>query len=81
MFADIHGVDPAQFRASLGDPSRQGSAKKRRKDDEEKGQQPRESGLEEDRLEASVDAGSEHLDIRACHQRRNEIASSYSAAG
>jgi len=66
MLTDIHGVDPTQFRANLGEqPPRDGSRKKRRKHSAEAEEGTRESEPGEDALELHHDASVEHLDIQA----------------
>jgi len=66
MLADIHGVDPTQFRANLGEqPSRDGSRKKRRKHSAEAEMGTRESEPGEDEVEFHHDALVEHLDVQA----------------
>jgi hypothetical protein len=65
MLTDIHGVDPTQFRANLGEqPSRDGSRKKRRQQSAELEAGTRdETG--DDGLEPHHEASVEHLDIQA----------------
>ena len=65
MLTDIHGVDPTQFRANLGEqPSRDGSRKKRRQQSTELETGTRdETG--DDGLEPHQEASVEHLDIQA----------------
>ena len=66
MLADIHGVDPTQFKANLDEHSfRDGSRKKRRKHLAEVNDGPRDSNTGEDGLELHCDSSVEHLDIQA----------------
>jgi len=65
MLADIHGVDPTQFKANLEEHSfRDGSRKKRRKHSAEVDDGIKESNPE-DGLELHSDPSVEHLDIQA----------------
>ena len=66
MLADIHGVDPTQFKANLEEHSfRDGSRKKRRKHRAEVDDRTKESNPVEDELELHSDPSVEHLDIQA----------------
>ena len=66
MLADIHGVDPTQFKANLGDHSSQdGSRKKRRKHPAEANDETRDLHTGEDGLELCYKASVERLDIQA----------------
>ena len=66
MLADIHGVDPTQFKANLGEhPSHGGSRKKRRKDSAEGNDRVSDSDTGDDGLELYHEASAEHLDIQA----------------
>ena len=66
MVADIHWVDPTQFKANLkGHSFRDGSRKKRRKHSAEVEEGTRESEPGEHGLEIHPDASVEHLDIQA----------------
>ena len=65
MLADIHGVDPTQFKANLDEHSfRDGSRKKRRKHLAQIDEAARESNPE-DGLELHCEPSVEHLDIQA----------------
>ena len=66
MLADIHGVDPTQFKANLEERSfRDGSRKKRRKHLAQVDDGARESNPGEDGLELHCEPSVEHLDIQA----------------
>ena len=66
MLADIHGVDPTQFKANLGDhPSHGGSRKKRRKDPPVVDGGARDSDTGDEGLELYQEGSVEHLDIQA----------------
>jgi hypothetical protein len=66
MLTDIHGVDPTQFRANLGEqPSRDGSRKKRRRQSAELEAGARDSEIGDDGPELNQEASVEHLDIQA----------------
>ena len=66
MLTDIHGVDPTQFKANLGEHSSQdGSRKKRRKHPAEVNDGTRDSDTGEDGLELHYATSVEHLDIQA----------------
>jgi hypothetical protein len=66
MLADIHGVDPTQFKANLEEHSfRDGSRKKRPKHRSEVDDGTKESNPVEDGLELHSDASVKHLDIQA----------------
>ena len=65
MLADIHGVDPTQFKTNLGEhPSHNGSRKKRRKDSAEGNDRVSDFDTG-DRLELSHEASIAHLDVQA----------------
>ena len=65
MLADIHGVDPTQFKANLDEHSfRDGSRKKRRKHRAEVDDGTKESDPVVG-LELHADSSVEHLDIQA----------------
>ena len=65
MLVDIHGVDPTQFKANLGEhTSQDGSRKKRRKHPGAVNDGSRDSDTGEDGLELH-EASAEHLDIQA----------------
>ena len=66
MLADIHGVEPTQFKANLGEhPSHGGSRKKRRKDPADVSGGVRDSDTGDDGLELYQQSSVEHLDIQA----------------
>jgi hypothetical protein len=66
MLADIHGVDPTQFKANLGEhPSHGGSRKKRKKDSAEVNGGVSDSDIGDDGLELYYETSAEHLDIQA----------------
>ena len=66
MLTDIHGVDPAEFRATLDDSSREGSAKKRRKHDSGRDRAQKEYELGQDQSETKMmDVTARNLDIHA----------------
>ncbi len=66
MLADIHGVDPTQFKANLGEhPSHGGSRKRRRKDPADVNGGARDSDTGDDGLELYQQSSVEHLDIQA----------------
>lgn len=66
MLTDIHGVDPTQFRANLGEqPTRDGSRKKRRKHPATVEAETRESETGEVGLQLHHDTALEHLDVQA----------------
>lgn len=65
MLADIHGVDPTQFKTNLGEhPSHNGSRKKRRKDSAEGNDRVSDFDTEGDGLELSHEASIAHLDVQ-----------------
>ena len=66
MLADIHGVDPTQFKPNLDEHSfRDGSRKKRRKHLAEVGNTRKESNPRDDGLELHSDPFVERLDVQA----------------
>ena len=66
MLADIHGVDPTQFKTNLGEhQSHGGSKKKRRKDPANVNGGVRDSDTGDEGLELYDPASVEHLDIQA----------------
>ena len=68
MLADIHGVDPTQFKANLGERAHHddGSRKKRRKLSEIDDRGSTDSDRGDDGLELHGDGSVEHyLDIQA----------------
>jgi hypothetical protein len=66
MLADIHGVDPTQFKTNLGEhPSHGGSRKKRRKDSAGGNDRVSDSDTEGNGPELSLHDSIAHLDVQA----------------